>query len=96
MLALVDALEDWRHYLLGSENHIFTDNSAPLYLQNSARPSSRKFRWLEKLQVYSHLKIAHIPGKTNTAEYALSRSPTLQEEIIKIGRPPLQLDLYFL
>ena len=26
MLALVDALEDWRHYLLGSEIQIFTDN----------------------------------------------------------------------
>ena len=46
MLALVDALEDWRHYLLGSEIHIFTDNSALRYLQNSARPSSRQIRWL--------------------------------------------------
>ena len=37
MLALIDALEDWPHYLLDSEIHIFTDNSALRYLQNSAR-----------------------------------------------------------
>ena len=85
MLALVGALEDWRHYLLGSEIHFFTDNSALRYLQNSARPSSRQIRWLDKLQVYSPLKIAHIPGNTNTAADALSRSPTLQEEVIEIG-----------
>ena len=46
MLALIDAMEDWRHYLLGSEIHIFTDNSALRYLQNSARPSTRQVRWL--------------------------------------------------
>ena len=95
MLILVDALEERRHYLLGSEIHIFTDNSALRCLQNSARPSSRQIRWVEKLQVYSPLKIAHFPGKTNTAADALSRSPTLQEEVTEVGRPP-QLDLSFL
>ena len=44
MLALIDALEDWRHYLLGSEIHIFTDNLALRYLQNSARPSTIQVR----------------------------------------------------
>ena len=41
MFALIDALDEWRHYLFGSEVHIFTDNSALRYLQDSARPSSR-------------------------------------------------------
>ena len=88
MLALVDAMEEWRHYLLGSEIRIFTDNSAMRYLQNSARPSLRQIRWLEKLEVYSPLKFSHIRGKTNTAADALSRSSTLQEEVIEVGRPP--------
>ena len=92
MLAIVDALEDWRHYLLGSEIHIFTDNSAPRHIQKPSRPSSRQIRWLEKHQVHSPLKIAHIPGKTNTAADAMSLSPTLQEEVLEICRPP-QLDL---
>ena len=81
MLALIDALEDWRHYLLGSEIHIFTDNSALRYLQNSARPSTRQVRWLEKLQMFEPLKIAHIPGKTNTAADEFSRSPALQDAV---------------
>jgi hypothetical protein len=92
MLALIDALEDWRHYLLGYEIHIFTDNSALRYLQNSARPSTRQVRWLEKLQMFEPLKIAHIPGKTNTAADALSRSPALQDAV----EIPPELDLSFL
>ena len=71
MFALVDALDDWRHYLLGAEIHIFTDNSALRYLQNTSRPSARQVRWLEKLQLYSTLKISHIPEKTNRAADAL-------------------------
>ena len=54
MFALVDALDDWGHSLLGAEIHIFTDNSALRYIQNTARPSARQARWLEKLQLYSH------------------------------------------
>ena len=61
MLALIQALKDWRHYLFCSEIHVFTDNSALRYLQNNARPSTRQVRWLEKLQQYSPLTIVHIP-----------------------------------
>ena len=95
MLAFFDTLEEWRHYLTTFLINIFTDNSALWYLQNSARLSSRQIRWLEKLQVYTPLKMAHNPGMTNTAADALSRSPALQEEVIENGRP-LQLELSFL
>ena len=37
MFALVDALDDWRHYLLGAEIYIFTGNSAISCLHNTAR-----------------------------------------------------------
>ena len=56
MLALVDSLEEWRHYLFGSDIQVFTDNSVLRYLQNAARPSTRQVRWLDKLQSYAHLK----------------------------------------
>ena len=95
MLALIDALDDWRHYLLGAEIHIFTDNSALRYLQNTKQPSSRQIRWLEKLQLYSPLKIAHIPGKTNTAADALSRSPLIRTQEVEIVIPNF-VDLSFL
>ena len=93
MLALIDALDDWRHYLLGAEIHIFTDNSALRYLQNTKQPSSRQIRRLEKLQIYSPLKIAHIPGKTNTSADALSRSPLMRDVVIEVHR---FVDLSFL
>jgi len=88
-------VDDWRHYLLGAGIHSFTDISAQRYLQNTARPSARQVRWLEKLQPYSPLKIAHNPGKTNTTAGALSRNPSLKEEVIENGKPP-PLDLAFL
>ena len=53
MLALVDSLEAWRHYLLGAEVHVYTDNSALRYLQKNPRPAPRQIRWLEKLQAYN-------------------------------------------
>ena len=97
MFALVDALDNWRHYLLGAEIHIFTENSALRYLQHTARPSAWKVRWLENLQLYSNLKITHISGKTNTVADALSRNPSLKEEVIEIGKPPpLELALWVL
>ena len=74
MLALVDAVKHWRHYLLGAEVHVNTDSSAMMYLQMSARPSSRQVRWVEELQQYN-LKTRHIPGKENAAADALSRIP---------------------
>ena len=74
MLALVDTLQAWRHYLLGAEVHVFTDNSALRSLQTTTKPSPRQVRWLEKLQQYT-LNVTHIPGRTNVAADALSRLP---------------------
>ena len=50
IFALIDTLDAWRHYLLGSEVQVFTDNAALRYLQNNASPSTRQVRWLERLQ----------------------------------------------
>ena len=74
MLALVDTLEEWRHYLLGVTVLVYTDNSALSYLQKNPKPSPRQVRWLEKLQWYD-LKISYIPWRSNVAADALSRYP---------------------
>ena len=72
MLALVDTLEEWRHYLLRVAVLVYTYNSALSYLQKNPKPSPRQVRWLEKLQRYD-LKISHIPWRSNVAADALSR-----------------------
>ena len=82
--ALVDALKHWRHYLLGAEVQVHTDNSVLSYLLRTQKPSSRQMRWLETLQEYT-LHIRHIPGKANTAADALSR---VIPEIISCKTPP--------
>ena len=70
MLALVDTLEELRHYLLGATVLVYTNNSALCYLQKNPKPSPRQVRWLEKLQRYD-LKISHITGRSNVAADAL-------------------------
>jgi hypothetical protein len=82
MLALVDTLEEWRHYLLGADVRVFTDNSALTYLQKSPKPSPRQVRWLEKMQRYT-LKIQHVPGRLNSAADALSRHP-VEESVLAL------------
>ena len=73
-LALVDTLEEWRHYLLGVAVLVYTDNSELSYMQKNPKPSPRQVRWLEKMQRYD-LKISHLPGRSNVAADALSRYP---------------------
>ena len=74
MLALADTLKAWRHYLLGAEVMVYTDNSALRYLQTNKNPNQRQVRWLELLQQY-RLTLTHISGASNTAADALSRNP---------------------
>ena len=74
MLALVDALDELRHYLLGVPVLVYTDNSALSYLQKNPKPSPRQVRWLGKLQQYD-LEISNIPRRSNVAADALSRYP---------------------
>ena len=82
MLALVNTLDEWRHYLLGVAVMVYTDNSALSYMQKNSNPSPRQVRWLEKMQRYD-LKISLIQGRTNVAADALSRYPVSHDA--KVG-----------
>ena len=60
LLALVDAMRRWRHYLLGGKTIAYTDNVSIKYLKTMSNLSPRQVRWLLGLQEYD-LELQHIP-----------------------------------
>ena len=52
LLALVDSLKHWRHYLLDAPFQIKTDHKSLEYLQTQPPLSGRLVRWSQYLQEY--------------------------------------------
>jgi hypothetical protein len=76
MLALVRALLCWRHFLIGSQFTVFTDNRALTFMKTAGpeQLSARQARWLEHLLQFDFC-VKHIAGTANTAADAISRLP---------------------
>ena len=72
MLAVITALGDWRHYLLGATFDMYTDNKAVSYFFTQPCLSPRQARWVEKLSEYT-FNLHHMPGKDNVVADGLSR-----------------------
>ncbi len=72
-LAIVTALTDWRHYVLGTQITIETDHCSLKYLQTQPMLSQRQARWQEILSQFEPFEIVYKPGKQNTVADALSR-----------------------
>ena len=72
LLALVDSLKHWRHYLLGAPFEIKTDHKSLEYLQTQPHLSGRLVRWSQYLQEYQ-FSLQHIRGVDNIVADALSR-----------------------
>ena len=76
ILALVTALREWRHYLLGAKAGVtlYTDNRAVTHLKTLKTPGRKELGWLEILAEYGQgLVISYITGKQNRVADALSR-----------------------
>jgi len=71
-LAVVWAIDHFKHYLGLQPFTIITDHSALKWLQTAQMPTGRRARWILTLQQYD-FKIKHRSGKTNTNADALSR-----------------------
>ncbi|THU99645.1 hypothetical protein K435DRAFT_562679, partial [Dendrothele bispora CBS 962.96] len=70
MLAIMRALKEWRHYLLGPEFEIWTDHKNLEYFMTSKNLNRRQARW--SLADYD-FKLIHKPGVSQKKPDLLSR-----------------------
>ena len=79
MLAIIEALEDWRHYLEGlpSQFEILSDHKNLEYWRTAQHLTRRQARWALYLSRFDFV-ITHKAGKSNGRADALSRRVDLQ------------------
>jgi hypothetical protein len=95
LLAIVHALREWRHYLLGNKITIITDHRSLQYISTQDKLSARQTRWSEFLQQFEY-EIKYRPGKDNHVADSLSRRPDhmlapLHESSIEVRRELMDL-----
>ena len=78
LLAVIRALEEWRHYLLGSPHEVIllSDHKNLGYFKQPQKLNPRQARWNVTLSQYN-LKLVHVPGTRMIQSDALSRRPDL-------------------
>ncbi|MCO5557181.1 hypothetical protein L7F22_010741 [Adiantum nelumboides] len=77
LLAVVHALTEWRHYLLGADFTVFTDHQSLRYFLSQKQLSEKQMRWANILSRF-HFQIVHVQGQKNVVADALSRKPLVQ------------------
>ena len=77
LLAVLDALKEWRCYLEGKQLDVVTDHNPLIWLQTQPNLSRRQAKWMEYLQRF-HIQWEYRPGTKNVAD-PISRAPNLSE-----------------
>ena len=74
LFAVVQALRQWRHYLLGSKEPILieTDHRSLEHIQTQPHIAPKEVRWIEYMQQYNFV-MKYREGKTNLVADSLSR-----------------------
>ena len=72
LMAVVKAVQKWRHYLLGNHFIIKTDQKSLKFLTEQRMIGEEQHKWISKLAGYD-FEIQYKPGKENSAADALSR-----------------------
>ena len=82
MTSVVYCLCTWRHYLLGSQIVVKTNNVATSYFQTQKKLSPKQARWQDFLSEFDFV-LEYKPGNANIVADALSR----KVELAAISRP---------
>ena len=72
LLAILNALKAWRHYLGGRRFTVLTDHQSLQYVESSAMATPRQMRWASWLSEFD-FAVKYVPGKTNVIADGLSR-----------------------
>ena len=72
LLAIIIALQTWRHYLYGRHFIVQTDHHSLVYFMKQQNMSNRQARWSELIQQYD-FTIEYKAGESNVVADALSR-----------------------
>ena len=80
LMAIMDALSDWRQYLLGTSQkiEILTDHQNLQYFKKPQKLNRRQARWMTELAEYE-FELIHKPGKSMGKADALSRMTGLEK-----------------
>ena len=93
MLAIVESMRHWRHYLEGARHpiQVLSDHKNLTTFMSTKVLNRRQARWAELLADYDFVLI-HTPGKRNPAD-GPSRRPDYAENSLPIGSliPPQAL-----
>ena len=76
LLGVICALEEWRHYLQGSQflTVVLSDHKNLTYFQTAQKLNCRQARWSMFLSNFD-LKLIHVPGSKMIQSDSLSRRP---------------------
>ncbi|GBG69177.1 hypothetical protein CBR_g3877 [Chara braunii] len=74
LYALREALDHWKHYLLGRHFKVFSDHETLKWIQTQINPSTMLTHWLHEIDVYD-FELKHKKGCYNRVADTLSRHP---------------------
>lgn len=77
-LAMIEALHEWEHYLLGRDFGILTDHHALQYIGKQKHLNSRQMKWIQYLNLFD-TSVKYIKGRENVVADSLSRRDDEQE-----------------
>ena len=86
--AVIHALKEWRHFLLGNRCEIYTDHKSLKYIFTQPELNLRQRCWLELVKDYD-VGIHYHPGKANVVADALGRKPANLNAMLESLPPEL-------